>query len=261
MSKIYSFSRDIYLSSVGTFSKPANGVHILNGHFSGLDYQSGYDSFKRFVDKISSIANLISFNDAISMIEKKNVQFDKPYVALSFDDGFYECYTHIAKILDEMSISACFFINAGVIEASNEYVTSYSKRVEVRGRNFLTWDMLKEMSDSGHIIGSHTLDHFRLFDLDERAIEFQIVENKSIIESRLRTQVTSFAWPYGTLSDISDIALNIAEKHHRYIFSGAKYKFYYSLEGRVFNRRHIEAYWPKSHIKYFLSTEKSYDIN
>jgi peptidoglycan/xylan/chitin deacetylase (PgdA/CDA1 family) len=251
----------LYLSSVGTFCKPANGVHILSGHFSGLDYQSGYDSFRRFIDNIASIAKLISFNEAISLIEKNNIQFDEPYVALTFDDGFYECYAHIAKILDEMSISACFFINAGVIEAPSEYLSSYSKRVEVRGRHFLTWDMLKEMSAGGHIIGSHTLDHFRLCDLDERAIELQIVENKSIIESKLGIQVTSFAWPYGKLSDISDMALNIAEKYHHHIFSGAQYKFYYSLNGRVFNRRHVESYWPKSHIKYFLSTKKSYDIN
>ena len=258
--KIYTFARSLYLSSVGLFSKPANGVHILSGHFSGKDYASGSESFKHFVDYISTIANLISFEEAISLIERK-VELDRPYIALSFDDGFYENYSHIAKVLDEISIGACFFINAGVIGASNEYLLKYIKRVDVANRDFLTWEVLKKMSDNGHTIGSHSLDHFRLYDLNEDDIERQIHENKLIIERKLGIKVNSFAWPYGNLSDISDKALKIIEKYHTHIFSGTNYKFYYSLNGRVINRRHIEPYWPKSHIKYFLSSKKSYAIN
>ena len=103
------------------------------------------------------------------------------------------------------------------------------------------------------------MDHSNFAELNLDEIDFQLKRNKEILEEKLSYNCEYFAWTYGQLEHMPIEALKLTENYHKYIFSGTNYKQYFSFDGRVLNRRHQEASWPKSHIKYFLSAEKEYN--
>jgi peptidoglycan/xylan/chitin deacetylase (PgdA/CDA1 family) len=57
------------------------------------------------------------------------------------------------------------------------------------------------MSDNGISFGAHTLNHPNLANIDLNEVEKEIVDSKKMIKERLKTDITLFAYPYGTKSD------------------------------------------------------------
>ena len=181
------------------------------------------------------------------------------HFAFTFDDGFEECYTIIAPLLEKYNCRGTFFINANYIESNLEYQDDFNKRIAISSKKPMSWNQVIDLHKRGHIIGSHGLDHYNFRELEPNEIENQIKKNKQILEDKLNYKCDYFAWTYGKRQHFSIKALEITEKYHKYIFSGTNYKNYFSYNGRVLNRRHHEANWPKSHIKYFLSYYKKYN--
>lgn len=68
-------------------------------------------------------------------------------------------------------------------------------------RLFLSWEQIKEMSQDSLIdIGSHTLTHSRLTDIDAQQAKREIIESKVHIEMKLGKDIRSFCYPDGYFS-------------------------------------------------------------
>lgn len=67
----------------------------------------------------------------------------------------------------------------------------------------MTWAQAKDLAKDGHELGSHSLSHPLLPQLDAAAQEREIRDSKRVIEERLGVPVTSFCYPNGDHS--SDI--------------------------------------------------------
>jgi hypothetical protein len=66
----------------------------------------------------------------------------------------------------------------------------------------MNWAEIKSLQNSGLIeIGSHTLDHLSLPNQPIAVQRDQIIRSKKIIEEKLGINITSFAYPYGRLTD------------------------------------------------------------
>tara|TARA_R110002033_G_scaffold39384_1_gene79110 strand:- start:1393 stop:2139 length:747 start_codon:yes stop_codon:yes gene_type:complete len=247
----------MFLEVSGSFKKPKNGIHIINSHFITGEFSKKSDSkiFENFILNLQKYCILISIQAAVELI-LKNEKPSQPYVALTFDDGFEECATLIAPILDKYNIKAAFFINANYIESNEVYKKEFNKRINTYTKEPMSWSQVKELHNNGHIIGSHGLDHLDFGKISEKTIEEQILKNKKILENKLNYSNDYFAWTYGQFSNFPDKALKITEKYHNIIFSGTDYKNYFSYNDNVINRRHLEPFWNKKQINYFLSVEK-----
>ena len=131
---------------------------------------------------------------------------DKP-VLVTFDDGYSGNYTVLFPILQEMDVKAAIAL----------VVSMPDQRMP---KSFLSWDMCREMSDSGLVeFGSHTYDlhnfdgrggmytadrpnGIQRLEGEQRAdYEARVCSDlqKSIdtIQARLDTRVTYLAYPYG----------------------------------------------------------------
>lgn len=62
----------------------------------------------------------------------------------------------------------------------------------------LSWDEICEMKDNGISFGAHTLTHANLKNIDLEEAEKEIVQSKAMIEKKVKTNVSSFAYPYGS---------------------------------------------------------------
>lgn len=252
--------RDITLRFLGLFRRPKSGIHIINAHYlyPYIDSDNG-EHFIKQLNQIIKYCDLIRFEKAVELINKK-VNVDRPLVAFTFDDGFLDCYTTIAPILESYDINAGFFIFPNIIESSKEYYNKFSKGHVVHGKKFMNWNQIKDLHNRGHIIGSHTMDHIDLgtSNLTNRDLQEQIVKSKKVIEFKVGNNCNMFAFPNGRLADLNENYLSVILKNYDYVFSGSDYKNYYSFNGKVINRRHLEPFWPISHLNYFLSANKKY---
>jgi peptidoglycan/xylan/chitin deacetylase (PgdA/CDA1 family) len=61
----------------------------------------------------------------------------------------------------------------------------------------LTWQELRELSEQGWEIGSHTCSHPHLPELDGAMLERELTDSKERIEQELGRPCTSLAYPYG----------------------------------------------------------------
>lgn len=249
--------RNVYLNVFGRFKKPKPGIHILNSHFVTPNYISKFDEyiFEEFIQRILKYAEIISLQEAVDLIDK--MQFDnKIYVALTFDDGFEECYSIIAPIIEKYGSKGAFFINANYIESDVAYQIKFNERTNTFTKKPMNWSQVKELHNRGHLIGSHNLDHTDFGELCELDLDYQLKENKRILENQLNYNCEFFAWTYGSMSNFSEMALRKSLKYHKYIFSSANFKNYYSMNKKVYNRRHVEPFWNYEHVNYFLSFYK-----
>ncbi len=105
-------------------------------------------------------------------------------VAITFDDGRYGQYKWAFPLLKKYNAKATFFIT-----------TSW-----VGKKDFLTWDQIKEMSESGMEIGSHSISHPHLSALGDKDLKHELEDSKKIIEEKIGKKIDLLAYPGGDFS-------------------------------------------------------------
>lgn len=68
----------------------------------------------------------------------------------------------------------------------------------------LNWQELKEMSEAGMEIGSHSLSHTSLTAMSFNDAENEIIESKKIIENKIKKTCDHFAFPFGSKTDFNN---------------------------------------------------------
>ena len=162
------------------------------------------DMLRKYCEYFSKDYKIVSLDEAYDIIKNEKVVENPNLLAFTFDDGYDNNYTLAYPILKELGIKA----NINVIARyTNENYPGY-----------LTWDELKEMSDSGLItVGSHTYDsHYYTLTSsgDERPVLSALLPNESkedrehrifsdleladdMISEKINKNLTVMAYPYG----------------------------------------------------------------
>jgi peptidoglycan/xylan/chitin deacetylase (PgdA/CDA1 family) len=109
-------------------------------------------------------------------------QFSKNTVAITFDDGCETDLLAAAPVLREFGFGATFFITSGWL-----------------GRQrFLGASQLRELASLGFEIGSHSMTHAHLTDLDDAALPREISGSKQELEQILGQPIKHFSCPGGS---------------------------------------------------------------
>jgi peptidoglycan/xylan/chitin deacetylase (PgdA/CDA1 family) len=116
----------------------------------------------------------VSVGDAIASFGSKSV-------AITFDDGTETDLLLAAPILRECGFGATFYVTAG-----------WSGQP-----GYLSESQLRELSTLGFEIGSHSMTHSYLTDLDDAALRREIVDSKLRLEQIIGKPVEHFSCPGG----------------------------------------------------------------
>ena len=130
--------------------------------------------------------------------EAKNLR----HVAITFDDGYLDNYTNAFPILRKYGYSATVYVITERVESNDVIPAKAGIQFEIgpppsRGRQFLSWDEIKEMNQAGIEIGSHTVSHPRLVSVDLEKARQEILNSKREIEDKLKSRCESFCYPGG----------------------------------------------------------------
>jgi peptidoglycan/xylan/chitin deacetylase (PgdA/CDA1 family) len=133
-----------------------------------------------FTDLLKFIKNRNLKVTSINNWQKNNIGD----IVLTFDDGFSSDFELVYPLLKQMNITATFFI-----------VSDF-----VGNKGYMTWENIKQLSDSGMEIASHSVTHKYLNALNDKKIFFELNNSKIKIEQMIGKEVSSFAYPFGSCS-------------------------------------------------------------
>ena len=106
-------------------------------------------------------------------------------ILITFDDGYTDNYAHAFPILKELNMKATIFMIASQVDSGY----------------YMSAAQLREMSDYGIDIESHTDNHVYLDTLSYDQQLKELKDSKEKIEKILGKEVTSIAYPYGNYNE------------------------------------------------------------
>lgn len=146
------------------------------------------------------IEDLINYTKGGSLPEKP--------VLITFDDGYYNNYLYGMEIAQRLN---CKFVVSPIATVTELFTNSPDENAYY---SHLTWDMLKEMSDSGlvevqnhsydmHTIGKRKGIRQKQGESNEdyaKAISDDLLKAQEEIEGHIGKRPTAFAYPFGAVS-------------------------------------------------------------
>lgn len=132
----------------------------------------------------------ITLKDAVEYLQGKRATLPPKPVVLTADDGWKSVYTYMYPIVKKLNIPVTLFI----------YPESISEK------NFLTWDQLTELKNTGLFdIQSHTYSHpnFKIAKRKlssaayQQFVQKELFTSKKILEDKLGIKISLLAWPFG----------------------------------------------------------------
>ena len=123
----------------------------------------------------------------------------RPLVAITFDDGYEDNYTHAYPALVDAKFPATIFVTTGLIAAEPDVIRTFCDLYDVAPGDVtgLSWEQMREMQRRGVEFGAHTHTHPNLAYIGATRALAEIRTSKSMLEDRLERPVTSFAYPFG----------------------------------------------------------------
>ena len=105
----------------------------------------------------------------------------KKPIMLTFDDTDLDQFTIAAPEMKKYGFKGVFFIMT----------------VSIGRPNYMTKDQIKQLSDAGHVIGSHTWDHHNFKKFSGKDWETQIDKPTKKLEEITGKKINWFAYPFG----------------------------------------------------------------
>jgi peptidoglycan/xylan/chitin deacetylase (PgdA/CDA1 family) len=106
-------------------------------------------------------------------------------IMLTFDDTDMDQFTIVRPTLDKLGYKAVYFIMTVSIGRKGKFV------------DYMTREQIKQLSDEGNIIGSHTYDHKNFKKYAGKDWEEQLDKPTKKLEEITGKTMTEFAYPFG----------------------------------------------------------------
>ena len=123
---------------------------------------------------------------------------EKP-VILTFDDGMADFFTEALPVLTHYSFPATLYIVTAFVNGTCDWL----RREGESTRLMMTWEQIAQVQAAGIECGAHTHTHPQLDMLSSSQAQHEIITCKNILEEHLGQRVTSFAYPYGYYTAIT----------------------------------------------------------
>ena len=129
----------------------------------------------------------------LSKYLKKEISLTNKTVFITIDDAYRSFFQNGFPILKKNKLPFGIFV-------SSDYVSSAEKS------EFMSWSMLKEVSNSNGLILNHSKSHESLLGMDIQTLKKEVEQNQIEIEKKIGKQPKIFSYPFGESSkSIEDV--------------------------------------------------------
>jgi hypothetical protein len=161
---------------------------------------------------------------------------------------FDDCHLDLINI-DKEIFSPCgkcfkFFISPKLVDLwANGKQDAVRDKLRDSSAILLSWEQIHNLLSKGHLIGLHGNDHsdFRIMSASEMIDQHE--SSIQLLESRLGVQTSSFALPFGKITNASyeqvSLILNQTKIYFQKIYLSDNY-ISPGVYGNIINRRHCE---------------------
>ncbi len=175
---------------------PVLAYHKIDEPTADIKLRGAFTSPKNFARQMLYLKKRgFVFYTASELIDfyRQNAAFPPKAVAVTFDDGWKDNYTHAFPILRDLEIKATIFLVPTCIGATSAKVVADGEAA----REHLSAADILQMSEYGIEFGSHTQNHKLLHQISTPEIEFEVSESKREIENLLQKSCRVLAYPAG----------------------------------------------------------------
>jgi hypothetical protein len=157
----------------------ADTVGTPDGQTCVFTYHEIQPEDSKYLYRVTSTA----FENHLSMVSSiRGNSFAGTEAQITFDDGHRSNYENAFPILERFGWNATFFVLAGGVGSSP---------------NYISWKQAREMALAGHHVESHGWSHRILTQCSSLELELELSGSKREIEDRLGTEVDSISMPGG----------------------------------------------------------------
>ena len=167
---------------------PIIGYHRIVSNDEKITKPSLEMKVRDFEKQIDYFTNELNCNwitmDKLSTYVSNREKVPTNTCLITFDDGTHYEYENALPILDKYKVVATFYVA--------------TKRISSK-KFYMNWEQIKELSDRGHEIGSHTRDVLSGINTEKlnfKQIEDQITGSKKDLENK-GFKCSTFAYPLG----------------------------------------------------------------
>ncbi|SHM27401.1 polysaccharide deacetylase family protein [Hymenobacter psychrotolerans] len=143
----------------------------------------------------------ITFLDYLAFAngDKNLTDFPARPLILTFDDGYLDNYTNLLPLMQQYGFRGVLYLLGNPAIRHNYWDTDHDP-AEPRSE-IMDEEQKRAFVAAGWEIGAHTMSHARLPELPLPDAAREIQESKVALEQALGTQIVSFAYPYGALTE------------------------------------------------------------
>lgn len=154
---------------------------------------SSIERFKNQMDMLINTGIPFSVGGEMSVLPGKH------NIAVTFDDAYQSVIQNALPILRDKKIPATIFVPTGWLGSKPMWIKNPNHIYA--NETVITETQLRTLPSDLITIGSHTVSHVNLNNIDESIAIREIFESKKTLERILNLKVTLFAAPYATLDE------------------------------------------------------------
>jgi hypothetical protein len=219
------------------------------------DERRGFASHLEFM---AGMGDFVSIDEALAMLNSGD-SLSGRYFCVTFDDGFKNNAVNALPILAEKNVPAAFFLAAGYIGTDpgrdRDKLLGFFDGGETL-MEFMDWDDCRRLSEAGMTVGSHTMTHARLIDLDGDAVAVEMRSSKEVIEEKLGRPCRDFCCPWGRPGEdflpARDPAMAAAQGYRSFLTT-ARGAMVPGADPMAIRRDHLLANWSNRQLRYFFA--------
>jgi peptidoglycan/xylan/chitin deacetylase (PgdA/CDA1 family) len=149
--------------------------------------------------------HVIGLNDFLAALQS-GMSLPPQSVVLTFDDGFQDTFDYACPVLKQFGYPATFFLVTGLVGKFNDWMGN----TPPKNARLMGWSEAQHLLADGHCLGSHTVTHPVLPEIDPDVVKVEVEESKRELENRLGVSIQFFAYPYGRLNSFTKESVRLA---------------------------------------------------
>jgi peptidoglycan/xylan/chitin deacetylase (PgdA/CDA1 family) len=168
-----------------------HSIHPTNAFASATPGQ-----FEEEMRWLKEHCDVIPLREAVDRAVGRRDTPSKPTVSITFDDGYDDNFIHALPVLMQYGIKASFYVTTGFVDR-DPTVMDRMRRLREMPVTALSWKQLGEIRQAGMEVGSHSITHVNLAELEPEALRVELRDSKRVLEDHLGDEIDSLAYPFG----------------------------------------------------------------